>query len=461
MASCWASRRTPCGGCSRSTGRSSSRPGRSRSWPTGCAGRWSRWWCSRVALRRTPYLRAIVRDRRVVVLLVVASVVIGFNWGGFIYGVNSGRVVEVSLGYFINPLVTVLLGVLVLGERLRPLQWYAIGIAAVAVVILTVDYGHPPWIALLLAGSFGTYGLAKKKADVEAVESLTFETMLLAPLALAYILWLSATGDSNFGAHGAGHACCSTTTGLVTAVPLICFGAAAIRIPMTTLGLLQYLAPTHPVRARPGRLRRADDPGEVGRLRPGLARPGASSPSRRCATVADSSSWSPRPAPCELPVDDPRLGVGFDGEASPGPRCSRARSSSPAPRRQRTAGRARPASARRSQRGRGRDRRHGLRRAQPVRRAVPPADRRPARARRTALQPVPRHGPVLAHPPGADDRPQPPLGRAWASPPRWRPATPATPASGRPARRRSRRSCTATAGARPRSASGTRPRRSR
>jgi chloramphenicol-sensitive protein RarD len=197
-----------------------------------------------VALRRTPYLRAIVRDRRVVVLLVVASIVIAFNWGGFIYGVNQDRVVEVSLGYFINPLVTVLLGVFVLGERLRPLQWAAIGIAGIAVVILTVDYGHPPWIALLLAGSFGTYGLAKKKANVEAVESLTFETLLLAPLALAYLWWLSATGDSNFANHGAGHAFLLATTGLVTAVPLICFGAAAIRIPMTTLGLLQYLAPT-------------------------------------------------------------------------------------------------------------------------------------------------------------------------------------------------------------------------
>ena len=197
-----------------------------------------------IVLRRTAQLRAILRDRRVVVLLAVASVVIGFNWGGFIYGVNSGRVVEVSLGYFINPLVTVLLGVLVLGERLRTLQWYAIGIAGLAVVILTIDYGHPPWIALLLAGSFGTYGLAKKKAGVEAVESLTFETALLAPLALAYLLWLAGNGDGNFGAHGTGHALMLTTTGLVTAVPLICFGAAAIRIPMTTIGLLQYLAPT-------------------------------------------------------------------------------------------------------------------------------------------------------------------------------------------------------------------------
>src|SRR4051794_1307192 len=197
-----------------------------------------------VALRRTTHVRAIVRDRRVLVLLAIASVVIAFNWGGFIYGVNQDRVVEVSLGYFINPLVTVLLGVLVLGERLRTLQWCAIGIASLAVVILTVDYGHPPWIALLLAGSFGTYGLAKKKANVEAVESLTLETVLLAPLALGYIWWLSATGDSSFGTNGVGHSVLLATTGLVTAIPLICFGAAAIRIPMTTLGLLQYLAPT-------------------------------------------------------------------------------------------------------------------------------------------------------------------------------------------------------------------------
>jgi chloramphenicol-sensitive protein RarD len=197
-----------------------------------------------VLLRRTPYLRALVRDRRVVAILVAASGVIALNWGGFIYGVNSGRVVEVSLGYFINPLVTVLLGVVVLGERLRRLQWGAMGIAGVAVVILTVDYGHPPWVAFLLAGSFGAYGLAKKKADTGAVESLTFETLLLAPVALAYLLWLWASGAAHFGTEGAGHAALLSSTGLITAVPLICFGAAATRVSMTTIGLLQYLAPT-------------------------------------------------------------------------------------------------------------------------------------------------------------------------------------------------------------------------
>lgn len=195
-------------------------------------------------LRRTTQLRAIFANPRLVGLLTLASVVIGLNWGGFIWGVNNERVVEVSLGYFINPLVTVLLGVVVLGERLRRWQWAAIGLAAVAVVGLTLDYGHPPWVAFLLAGSFGTYGLAKKQANVEAVESLTFETLALTPIAVGYLVWLWAQGEANFGAHGLPHAALLTTTGLVTAVPLICFGAAAIRVSMTTIGLLQYLTPT-------------------------------------------------------------------------------------------------------------------------------------------------------------------------------------------------------------------------
>lgn len=197
-----------------------------------------------VLLRRTRQLRGIFTDRRVLTLLSLASVVIAFNWGGFIWGVNHHRVVEVSLGYFINPLVTVLLGVFVLGERLRAVQWVAIGLATVAVLVLTVDYGHPPWVAFLLAGSFATYGLAKKKAGIEAVESLTFETTLLTPIALGYLVYLGRTGAGHFTSEGAGHAALLTTTGLVTAVPLICFGAAAIRVSMTTIGLLQYLAPT-------------------------------------------------------------------------------------------------------------------------------------------------------------------------------------------------------------------------
>ena len=196
-----------------------------------------------VVLRRTRQFRALVRSRRTFALLAVAALTITVNWATFIYGVNSGRVVETSLGYFINPLVTVLMGVLILGERLRPLQWVAMGVASLAVVVLTVDYGRLPWVALVLAFSFGTYGLAKKSANVGAVESLALETTLIAPFAATYVGALVLTGQSNFGAHGAGHAVLLSSSGIVTAIPLICFGAAAIRVSMVTLGLLQYLAP--------------------------------------------------------------------------------------------------------------------------------------------------------------------------------------------------------------------------
>ncbi|MCZ4497848.1 MAG: RarD protein superfamily transporter [Marmoricola sp.] len=192
---------------------------------------------------RGPQLLAILRDQRSRRLLTLAAVVVAVNWGTYIWGVNHHRVVETSLGYFINPLVTVLLGVVVLGERLRRLQWLALGVATVAVLGLAVDYGRPPWVALALAFSFGTYGLAKKQAGVPAVESLTFETLVLAPLAAGYLVWLAATGGSHFVGYGAGHTALLVLTGLVTAVPLLFFGAAAIRVPLTTLGLLQYLAP--------------------------------------------------------------------------------------------------------------------------------------------------------------------------------------------------------------------------
>jgi len=193
--------------------------------------------------RKLSRLRALLGDPRARSLLAVAAVVIAINWGTYIWGVNHHRVVETSLGYFINPLVTVLMGVVILGERLRRVQWFAVGIAAIAVLGLTVEYGHPPWVALILAFSFGTYGLAKKQAAVQAVESLTFETLVLAPLALGYLFWLGIAGESHFLGHGAGHAVLLALTGVVTAVPLLFFGVAAIRVPLTTLGLLQYLAP--------------------------------------------------------------------------------------------------------------------------------------------------------------------------------------------------------------------------
>ncbi|KAA1419480.1 EamA family transporter RarD [Nocardioides humilatus] len=196
-----------------------------------------------VALRRRAALAALLRDRRTTLLLMLAAATITANWGTYIYAVNSSRVVETSLGYFINPLVTMLMGVLILGERLRSVQWTALGIGFVAVAVLTWDYGRPPWVALVLACSFGTYGLAKKQASVGAIESLALETSLIAPFALGYLAWLGSSGGAHFGSEGVGHVVLLMTSGVVTAIPLLLFGGAATRLPMVTLGLLQYLAP--------------------------------------------------------------------------------------------------------------------------------------------------------------------------------------------------------------------------
>jgi chloramphenicol-sensitive protein RarD len=182
--------------------------------------------------------------RRRAGLLTLAAVLVTVNWGTYIYGVNSEHVVETALGYFINPLVTVALAVTVLGERLTRLQVVAVAIAAVAVAVLTIDYGRPPWIALTLACSFGLYGLIKKRAGVDGLQSLGFETGVLALPAVAYLLLLGADGSGTFTSEGAGHAALLALGGVFTAVPLMLFGAAAIRIRLTTLGLIQYLAPT-------------------------------------------------------------------------------------------------------------------------------------------------------------------------------------------------------------------------
>ena len=196
-----------------------------------------------VLMRRTRQFHRLVTTPRTVRLLTLAGVIVSINWAGYIWGVNHGYVVETSLGYFINPLVTVLLGVLVLRERMRPVQWGAVGVGFVAVLVLAVDYGRPPWIALLLAFSFGTYGLLKKQANAGAVESLALETAVVAPLAFAYVVWLGATGAGHFTSEGIGHTALFMSAGVITAIPLICFGAAAVRVPLVVLGLLQYLAP--------------------------------------------------------------------------------------------------------------------------------------------------------------------------------------------------------------------------
>jgi chloramphenicol-sensitive protein RarD len=197
-----------------------------------------------IVLARRRVKRLFSISRRQFTLLSIAAVLLAINWGTYVYGVNSGQVVETSLGYFINPLVTVCLGVVVLHERLRPAQWTALGLALLAVVILTVDYARPPWIALTLACSFGFYGLMKKQAHVGAVESLTTETGVLFLPAAAYLAFLAFNGTQTFTSDGSMHVALLVTLGAVTAAPLVCFGAAATRIPLTTLGLLQYIAPT-------------------------------------------------------------------------------------------------------------------------------------------------------------------------------------------------------------------------
>ncbi|MFF5934132.1 EamA family transporter RarD [Streptomyces sp. NPDC012508] len=196
-----------------------------------------------LAVRRWGWIRELVRSPRKLGLITLAAAVITVNWGVYIWAVNAGQVVEASLGYFINPLVTIALGVLLLKERLRPAQWAAVGVAATAVLVLSVGYGQPPWISLILAFSFGIYGLVKKKVNIGGLESLAAETAVQFLPALAYLVWLGSQGSATFGTEGAGHAALLAATGIVTAVPLICFGAAAIRVPLSTLGLLQYLAP--------------------------------------------------------------------------------------------------------------------------------------------------------------------------------------------------------------------------
>ncbi|ROQ33717.1 chloramphenicol-sensitive protein RarD [Streptomyces sp. PanSC19] len=197
-----------------------------------------------LALRRWGWVSELVRSPRKLGLITLAAAVITVNWGLYIWSVNTGHVVEASLGYFINPLVTIALGVLVLKERLRPAQWAAVGVGFSAVLVLAVGYGRPPWISLTLAFSFALYGLVKKKVNLGGLESLAAETAVQFLPALGYLVWLGTRGTLAFGSHGAGHTALLAATGLVTAAPLVCFGAAAIRVPLSTLGLLQYLAPT-------------------------------------------------------------------------------------------------------------------------------------------------------------------------------------------------------------------------
>ena len=184
-----------------------------------------------------------LRQPRVLAVFLPSALLLSTNWLLYVWAVNNGRVLESSLGYFINPLLNVLLGVLVLGERPRAVQWLAIGVAALGVVWLGWQAGAPPWIALALAGSFGLYGLLKKLAPLGALDGLALETLLLAPLAVPALVWLSLHGGS-LGTATAGTWAWLLAAGPLTAVPLLLFAYGAQRIPLGTLGLLQYLGPT-------------------------------------------------------------------------------------------------------------------------------------------------------------------------------------------------------------------------
>jgi chloramphenicol-sensitive protein RarD len=194
--------------------------------------------------RHWRWLPQALRRPRVVLVFLASAILLSINWFVYIWGVNAGRVVEMSLGYFINPLVNVLLGILFLKERLRFWQGAAIGVALIGVLYLTIVYGAFPWLALTLAFSFGGYGLLRKLAPLASLEGLTLETMLLFLPALGYLLYLQAIGVSSFGYAGTSITILMMVSGVITAAPLLFFASGARLLSMTTLGLLQYIAPT-------------------------------------------------------------------------------------------------------------------------------------------------------------------------------------------------------------------------
>ena len=195
-------------------------------------------------LRRWSWIAKVARQPRVLAGFTASAVLLSVNWFIYIWSVNSGHVVDASLGYFINPLVNVLLGFLVLHERLRPAQWAAIALAASGVAWLTWLAGHPPWIGLALAFSFGLYGLLRKTASLGALEGLSLETFLLFPIAFGYLVWLAWNDQNAFVHASAASKWLLAAAGPITAVPLLLFASGARRIRMSTLGLLQYLAPS-------------------------------------------------------------------------------------------------------------------------------------------------------------------------------------------------------------------------
>jgi chloramphenicol-sensitive protein RarD len=188
--------------------------------------------------------RSVAFQSKTILIYFIASVLLTFNWLIYVWGVNNGFIVETSLGYFINPLLSVLLGVIFLRERLRPVQWLPVGLAAIGVAYLTFVYGRPPWIALSLALTFGFYGFVKKLSPLGSLYGLTLETAIAFPVALLYIALIGFTGSGAFLQSGLKIDLFLIGAGAVTTIPLLMFASAAKQIPLTIVGLLQYIAPT-------------------------------------------------------------------------------------------------------------------------------------------------------------------------------------------------------------------------
>jgi chloramphenicol-sensitive protein RarD len=194
--------------------------------------------------RQWSWLGTVVRQPRVLAGFTASALILSTNWFIYIWAVNSGHVLDASLGYFINPLVNVTLGYVFLHERLRPGQWAAVALAACGVAWLTWQSGQPPWVALLLATSFGAYGLLRKTARLGPLEGLALETLVLFPFALGYLVWLTVANHNSFAAAPASSQWLLVAAGPITAIPLLLFAAGARRIPMSMLGLMQYISPT-------------------------------------------------------------------------------------------------------------------------------------------------------------------------------------------------------------------------
>jgi chloramphenicol-sensitive protein RarD len=197
-----------------------------------------------IATRQWQEFRSLAFNPKTIAIYAIAGILLSINWLVYVWGVNAGFIVETSLGYFINPLLSVLMGVIFLREHLRPVQWVPVGIAAIGVIYLTAVYGRLPWIALSLALSFGFYGLVKKLAPLGSLYGLTLETAIVFPAALIYLVFLQANGTGSFLHQGTTVDLFLMGAGIVTTIPLLMFASAARQIPLTMVGILQYIAPT-------------------------------------------------------------------------------------------------------------------------------------------------------------------------------------------------------------------------